>query len=45
MDHLATELANTLQCRLEVVYLEVGQRLRIAGPLTTLVHAERRATA
>lgn len=45
MDHLAAELAHALQRRLQVVYLKVRQRLRIARPRTSLVHAERGATA
>jgi hypothetical protein len=45
MDHLATELAHPPQRRLDVVDLEVRQRIRVPGSPAPLVHAEQRGAA
>ena len=45
MYDLTAELAYPQQCRVDVVYLEVRQGMRITWPLAALVHAERGGTA
>jgi hypothetical protein len=42
MDHLATKFEHTPQRRLDILNLEVRQRMRVAGSCAAPVHAERR---
>ena len=44
MNDAAAELGDARERRLHVVDLEVGQRERVAGPLSALVNAERHVT-